>query len=124
LRIENILYLVKTDRYIDVAAIGMTIMPTWCRISYPSTSMYSYRPNNQKMKISTICRNILYCSNQLYLIPASLYIFNSYLLTRTFSDLRTLSRTFVLFILYIFSVKTIKLISFLFITINQFTILL
>jgi len=52
-------------------------------------------------------------------IPAPLYVFNSCRLMRTLSKLKTLRKTLVLFILYVFSARTIKLANSFLITANQ-----
>jgi hypothetical protein len=42
----------------------MIIMPFWGRMSRPSAPVGGSRPNDQRVKRPTVCRETLYCGNQ------------------------------------------------------------
>jgi hypothetical protein len=54
---------VQTNYCIYVSIIGVTIMPSWGRMSCPSAPVGGSRPNDQRVEIPTVGRDTFYCSD-------------------------------------------------------------
>jgi hypothetical protein len=54
----------QTDCCICISTVGVTIMPSRGRMRCPSAPVGGSRPNDQRVEIPTVGRDIFYCSSQ------------------------------------------------------------